>query len=119
MDMSGAVAALATGTYVVTRFSAGTTTNGIYSPGGSSTFNVIASVQPAAPEVLDRMPEGTRLNDLKTVFATVLLLTGDENQGLKADRIAIDGNDYEVISKRDWQGFGSFTQAVVQRVDPT
>lgn len=119
MDLSGVIMALATGTYTVTRRAAGSVSGGIYAPGSSSTLSVKALVQPGEPEHLERLPEGTRLDDVKVVFSSSPLYTQNEATGAPADLLSIDGKSYEVEAVRDFVATGAFVQAIARRADPS
>lgn len=118
MDLSSVVDSLASGTYAVTRRAAGSVTNGIYTPGGTTTLSVKASVQPVQPEEVQRLPEGTRINDAKAVYSAFPLKAASEAGGTPGDLITIEGAPYEVVAVKDWGPLGNVCQALVQRVDP-
>lgn len=118
MDLSDVVGSLATGTYAVTRRGAPTFVGGIEQGDGSvSTLMIPMSVQSVGPQMMDVLPEGTRIQDARTLFSAAPLLTAQENGGL-ADRVTIDGVMFQVQAIRDWQAEGSATMAIAKRVDP-
>jgi len=67
------------------------------------TFTIRASVQPLRPdEVLDESPGGERNRHGVRVYSNTRLLTGDQRTGLKADRIIINDEQFEVQTVEDW-----------------
>lgn len=110
---------LKTGTYTVTRVAPGTTAGGIYTPGSASAFSINASVQPLQAEQLERMPEGTRVDEARAVYTDGDLQTQEETSGRTADLITIEGRSYQVQSVRDFQPSGGLVEALVRRVDPS
>lgn len=117
MDMGETVAAFGTDTYTVTRKARGTTSGGI-AVFTSATLSIVASVQPATPEQVERMSEGTRLDGAKVVYTATVLRSNDETTGSPADRISIDSATYEVEQVSDYQALGGFHEVLVRRVDP-
>lgn len=66
-------------------------------------FSIRASVQPLRPdEVLDEGVGGERNRHGVRVYSDTLLRTGDQRTGLKADRIIINGEEFEVQQVDDW-----------------
>lgn len=119
MDFAGVLDSLSSGTFTVTRRGAGTVSGGIVTPGSASTFSIAAVIQPAGPEHMERMPEGTRIDDTKVIYTRTPLYVSNEATGGVADRISIDGKTYEVESVRDYLSSGTYVQAVARRVDPS
>jgi hypothetical protein len=103
-----------TGTYTVTRTVAGSYVQGRYVPGGTTTLNVDASVQPITGRDLLALPEGQRTEEMRVVFAKTELRTrGPSND---PDRLTIDGEAWEVRNVERWQGLAeTHYRAVVAR----
>ena len=102
MGLNGAIGRLKTGTYTVTRVANGTTVLGRYTVGGTSTFPIVAAVQPLGARVMIVLPEGVRADDVRLVHTVTPLHTRD-NSG-EADSISIGGETYYV-----WQVSGPWT----------
>lgn len=104
MSLTGAIASFSTGTYTVTRTAAGSSTLGRYTAGATSTFDIVASVQPVTGRDLLAMPEGLRADETRIVYTTTELraLTAASD----ADVVAIDGEVWGVVQVERWQAFG-------------
>jgi hypothetical protein len=105
MSLTGVIASFATGTYVVTRSperSFGS--DGRPDSASSSTFSVVASVQPPTGREAQRLPEGIRADEVRIVYVHERLHTRDD--GYEPDIVAIAGEDYEVFRVETWDAFG-------------
>lgn len=95
------------GTYTVTRRAAGTTTNGRYTPGASSTFTITAVVVPLGSAGLDVVPEGYRVEDLLTVLTDVELrpsATGPDTLVVNGEAYAVYSvNSFEIDGETHWE----------------
>lgn len=91
------IGSLKTGTYTVTRTANGTTTLGRYTSGASSTFPIVAVVQPyQGGRKMLPLPEGVRAEETKLLHTATELRTHD-NDG-EADSIVILGDTYVVFA---------------------
>lgn len=115
VPVDSAINALASGTYTVTRYGAGSYSNGGATLGSSSTFTIRASVQPATGRELQRLPEGERVRDWLAIWTPTLLRTQEGSSA--PDRISIDGYTYEVAIVDDWMSEGGYCKAIAQRLD--
>lgn len=91
--------------YTVTRYAAGTHSNttGRFTPGSTSTLTIRASVQPASPSDVERLPEGMRGRDARRVYTeTQLFPVRQGAQPRQADTLVIDGYVYEVADVNYW-----------------
>lgn len=86
-----------------TRFAAGTRTNGHWVEGSTSTLSFQASVQPLGSEEMSLVPEGRRDTARFALFTDFRLRTADDEGGTNADRVTIDGEEYEVFAVDIWQ----------------
>lgn len=120
------MASFYTGAYTVNRHLRGRTVHGKVQEGANSTVLIYASVSPASGKDLLRLPEGRRANESFVVFTTTELYTGDhvspEVQGhYNADRIVIDGKDFEVSHVETWRDpvtqLGVGYRCIVQNFD--
>lgn len=82
----------------ITRETAGAYVNGIWVPGGTSTFTIQASVQPVTGEDQLVLPAGKRLSDYVKAYTSTDLQVLDESSGLQPDKLTWRGNEYECIS---------------------
>jgi len=111
---------LATGTYTRRRGTAKAidpATGHATTPTWSET-SITANVQPLSPEQLSRLPEGDRVRDPRLVITRESLRTVDASSGAKlpADRVVIDGTEYEVFSVERYTAILPHYEAVVMRV---
>ena len=86
-------------TLTVTRYSAQTRDSfgRVSALAAASTFTVRASVQRPDAKTLQKLMEGDRTEDAWHVDTVTQLNTADETSGTPADRIDIDGFNYEVF----------------------
>lgn len=106
-----------TGSYVVTRTARGTTTLGRYTPGATSTFEIVANVQDVDGDELQDLPEGRRGVDTRVVFTIAdLIAQGPDNDG---DVITIDGEPWVVVRVRRARVFARRCRAYAQRLRPS
>ena len=103
MDFGALIRRFGTGTYTVTRTTRGQTIRGRTEEGTVTTFEIEASLSPANGIDLQLLPEGRSVDDVRQLFTTTELLTGDQGAGYEADEVAIAGFDYQVIRVEPWQ----------------
>lgn len=113
-DMSDVVEDMFTDTYTVTRRSPSAYVAGRLQASTTSTFTISACVQPIAGIDLQRLPEGMRVEEGRSVWSAATLLTKGPAQD--PDFIEIDGDTYEVVSSEAWQAAGNYCKAIVQRL---
>jgi galactose-6-phosphate isomerase len=70
----------------------------------SETLNGVGSIQPATPQALRRLPEGTRVEGSISVYTSLRLMMQTETQ--QPDEISWGGRSYQVADVRDWTHFG-------------
>lgn len=117
--LGGSVRRLASSSaLVVTRGSVGTTANGRYSPGPTSTLTIAGSVQPLNGKDLLRLPEGMRTRDLLAVFTETELRVVDAGAGTPPDVLTINGAAYEVEKVERWAELGGYWKAIVAKAAP-
>ncbi len=115
MDLSAAILDLDPQSLTVTRSAAATyTTGGKLVAPVTSTFTIVASVQPAPGKQLMRLPEGLRNQDVLQVFTATEIRTAQS--GVTADVVAIGSGSYQVESVKDWSLAGGFYDALVRRI---
>lgn len=117
MSLADSITSLASGTYTVTRTAQGTRSNGRYTPGSTSTFSIVASVQPMRGRDLRVLAEGQHAEDTRVIYtSTELRVMSPTND---PDRVSIDGESYELFRCERWDAFGEtyykgFASRVVQ-----
>lgn len=115
-DMSSVIGSFSTGTYVVTRTTAASTygTDGRLVPASTTTFSAAMCVQPLTKRQLQRLPEGMRTKELRSVWSPVELKT--QGSGQDPDVIAIDGFNWQVGEMADWNALGRYWEVFVEKV---
>lgn len=113
MSLNAAIGDHQTGTYTVTRTPAREYDDDgrLLAAGATSTFTILASVQPADPETIEDVPEGQSTAHSKLIFTETELRsrhTADE-----PDTIAIDGRTYRVHSVEKWDHWGETHYKVI------
>lgn len=110
------------GAETITRKRYGPVTRGL---DGLATFpsptstSIRASVQPAGGKVLETLDEGERTRDPRVVFSSSDLRPVDEATSSPADRLVVDGSDYEVRDVKVYRrGRLVHYRAVVLKVSP-
>lgn len=98
--------------YIVTRRKTGTIQNGRNVPGGHSTLEIVASVQPASGRDLLRLPEERRATETRVIFTATQLLVGGQGAAFEADLVTIDGVQWEIQNVENWPG--GYTRAMAQ-----
>lgn len=112
MSVLGAIASMSTGTYTRTRYAAGSTTDGVYSPGSASTASIVASVQPVRGAELKALPEGRHADHSRVVYSESELRAAPV-----PDRVTIESADFEVFKAERWDAFGeTYYRALVSRL---
>ncbi len=114
VDVSAALKGL-TETVPVARTAAGTITLGRVTAGASSALSISASVQPATPEDMKRLPEGQRIDETIKLYTTTELKTVDVDAQTAADRITYDGQVYEVQQVTPWSEVGGYWRVFAKR----
>lgn len=87
---------------VVTRYSAGAYVNRVYVPGSTSSFTVRMSVQPLNGRELLNLPEAQRTRQWIKAYCATELRTANQSAGIRADRVAANGVNYEVQMVEFW-----------------
>lgn len=114
--LTGVIGSFQTGTYTVTRTPvSGTYTNGILNAASTSTFSIVACVQPLTGREMQDLPEGRRADETKRVYTTTLLNTTGSGE---PDTVSIDGTVYEVWKVETWPAFDGdlFYKAFVSKI---
>lgn len=89
--------------FVCKRYASGSRTDGHWIEGGTSEITFTASVQPIRPEEMSLVPELRRDTARFALFTTFYLRTADDERATNADRVVIDGIEYEVFAVDIWQ----------------
>jgi hypothetical protein len=113
MTMSATIARLAQGRFTVMRPS-GSYVAGRWVEGAGSAFEIVASIQPATPKELQRLPEGDRVRDVIAIWTTTELQVA-ASPAAQADRVTYAGASYEVQAVERWD-LGEYFKALASRV---
>lgn len=103
MNVSGLINSFATGTYTVTRTARGTVSKGKIAAGTTSTLTITAAIWPASSPDLLRLPEGRRSSFSMNVMTSTELLIGGQGSAYEADKIAMNGDTWEISVVDPWQ----------------
>ena len=94
-------------TYTVKRYTgAGGYVNGVWQEATETTFTITMSQQPLNGVELMNLPENQRGRHILRGYTETQLFTIKESESKKADRVVIDGFDYEVQLVEIWKGLG-------------
>lgn len=107
MDLLDLVNSFSTGSYNVTRRTAGGFSRGIALATSDAIITITASIQPARGQDLLRLPEGRRSNLTRVIFTTTELFTGDADATYEADLINVDGTSWEIQHVERWEQAGA------------
>ena len=103
MNIASLIASFATSaTYSVTRTARGQTVRGRIGLGTQTTVSIIGSVSPASGKDIDRLPEGHTDKETRVIFTATELYAGGQGQDYEADKVIIDGDDWEVTHVETW-----------------
>ena len=117
MALTGVIARFKTATsYTVTRTAAGSYTTGLYTSGATSTFTIVASIQPfGMGRNLEAPVDGQHGSEVRVLWTTTELRTRAPLND--ADTISIDSETWRVVQVERWQAFGeAFYQVRIARV---
>lgn len=113
-DLADAIAELSSGSYTVTRRANPTNVNGYVVAGSTSTFSVVASIQPAPGKTLDLLPEGYRGRGGQVCFCATPLRTAQAGQ--VPDLISVGGIAHEVVGIGTWEDLGGYQRTILVRL---
>lgn len=104
--LNGVITAFQTpGPYTVTRTAASTLLNGREVPGATSTFTIVACVQPMSGRMLEALPENRRTTENRVIYTETQLNTLSTTTA--PDVVTIDSEAWEVFQVQRWQHWGA------------
>jgi hypothetical protein len=123
MSLRDSITSLASGTYTVTRTDTGTRVGnfGRYTAGDASTFEIVASIQPATGRQLRDLPEGQRGDETIAIYTKTEIRTRSPGEpGNEPDVIAYRDEPWTVTQVKRWESFGAvhFEALAVRAPDP-
>ena len=121
MDTSGLLASFMTGSYTVKRTAAGSFAHGKAVVGTVTLFSINATVHPASGQDLLCLEEGRRSNETRVVFTPTQLSVNKVGDAYQADKVVIDGEDWECQHRETWVDPSTRTvyyRHIVQAVAP-
>ena len=113
IDISDVVAELADTAVTRRRYAAGTTANGIYTPGAATDTTVMACLQVPDPRTMQLLPEGFRSRARWLMHTVADVRTGSDGQGVLPDKVIFDGVTYEPVDVRNYGYHGGFRRLVL------
>lgn len=116
MSLRDAITSLKTGaTYQVTRKAASTYVDGKAVAGASTTFEIVASIQPVSGREILQFAESERTREMRAVYTETELFTRSSTN--EPDKVSINGETFEVMRVEFWEAFGGVhSRAFVARV---
>jgi len=99
----------------ITRSAPGTWERGIYYPGATSTFGIVASIQSASDREADQLPEGIRQRALQVVYCEDELLATDPRTGRVGDTYERNGDTWEIVDTQPWAVHGGYHRSIAAR----
>jgi len=118
IDVSEALCADNSKRIRVTRYKGGLYVDGVYQRGRLSSFTTLASVQPAKPRDLERLPEGERTGDAVIFVSKRELFTTDDRDNRQADLIKVNNKNYKIVGPMRWNDYGYCHSIGVRVNDP-
>lgn len=109
------IASFASDTLTRTRAVSGSTVDGFY-VAGSTTSTAITAVVIRGVENQNLLPLGERTSESITIYTSADLQTTSAPGGTVADRLVYQGETYEVAGVRRWTSHGNYTEAVATKV---
>ena len=98
---------------IVERRREGSYVNGRFVEDGSPRrFRLLASVQPARADELQRLPEGRRTSAAIKLYSKERLRTADSPRNIQPDRVEYRGESYQVESVEDWDELGGYFKPI-------
>lgn len=94
----------------------GTWTKGQFTASATTSFNILASIQPLSGNEMQSLPEGRREKEAIRLYTSTELKIAAEG-GANADVVTIAGKDYEVIAVYPWRnGILNHFKVIVSRI---
>lgn len=111
IDLSDAVAELASGSYTVRRYTQAIV-GGRAQRTETGTLTIVGSVQPATGRDVALLPQGYEVSEALTLFSSTELRTADGAAQLP-DVVEVDGRRFTVQRVERWDALGGFFRAVL------
>lgn len=106
MALIDAIGSLSNGIYAVTRQASGSyDTNGRYTPGATTTFDIVASIQPNTGKELQSLPPSQETDVSITVYTITELKTRTPES--EPDIVSYKGKSWKVYTSNQWTAFGN------------
>lgn len=117
-DLGDVIESLGAATYAVKRRAAGSTSNGVFTAGSTSTLSLRAIAWTLSGHELQRRLEGRTGIELRALLTkTAVFIPEDAAGGAGGgDLVTIDGLDYEIEKVEKWSQFGAYYMAICRRV---
>lgn len=101
----------------LTTYSVGTYEDGTWVSAQNDPVDIDIVVHPASDsERAQLFPEGNRDKMLMKFWTKVKVKTVDKKAGTEADIISISGDDFKVISVKDWSQIGGYYKSFGERI---
>ena len=103
MTFSSVIDHFNTGTYTITRYSTPVYVQGRLTAGTTTSFSIVAAIQPLTGMNMSLLPEGSRNDNTKVLFTSTELQTAGDAE---PDSLTIKSIEYVVASVEQFDGFG-------------
>ena len=90
-------------------------TNGIYTPGASSSISAVASIQPARGKHLDFLPSAQRTGEEMIMFIDTEVFPSSSAGKTPEDHIEWKGGTFKVLAVRRWEMTQVYWEAIITR----
>ncbi len=102
---------------------AGSYVNGEYVGGATTDFEIQMSIQPLTAKEVLKLPEAQRTKQWVKGYASEALFTSEQSASKKADRVSLNGRNFEVITVEYWESAGNtivpYWKVTMAEVNPT
>lgn len=88
-------------TFTIKRLTPGAYVNGFWVEGSSSTFNILATVQPVSGLEMQSLPEGRRESQAVKIYTSTQLRTIEDSKN--PDILLAFGYEFEIATVEPWQ----------------
>ncbi|HKI87200.1 MAG TPA: hypothetical protein VKA53_10715 [Thermoanaerobaculia bacterium] len=99
----------------ITRRAPDTRSLGLLSPGATSTFDAVVSVQPLSLRSAQMLAEGIRQRARFVLYGGDELIATDPSTGQRGDTFVRGGRTYEIVAIEDWSAQGGYFRSVAAK----
>jgi len=97
--------------------------DGEYVGGATTNTTIQMSIQPLTAKEVLKLPEAQRTKQWVKGYASEALFTSEQSASKKADRVSLNGRNFEVITVEYWESAGNtivpYWKVTMAEVNPT